>query len=123
MKVFTILFWKHHWQELVFITAIGIILLAMMDYYLMHKVLDGFDIGVLVVILPLLMALLGQLFWKHRGLSRVLSVVLSLGAILFTAMSIYFLVTTASQQMQAVLMGLFGLFLLFAALSMGLRRK
>ena len=122
MKVFTIAFWKHHWQELVFITAIGLMLLEMMRYYGRQNALDGLDVALLVVVLPVFLALLGQLFWKHRGLSTVLSIVLSLGAIVFLAMALYFLFTTAAQQGKAILMGVTGIFLLFTAFSMGRRR-
>src|SRR5690554_5214185 len=105
-----------YWQEIVFIYSIGLLLFEIAKFNLIQNSIDGWDIALLSFILPLFVCLIGQLYWKNKTLSIVLSVILSLGSFVLILMALYFIGTTSSQLFQAISMLTFGVFLLFAGL-------
>ncbi|WP_430811654.1 MULTISPECIES: hypothetical protein [unclassified Carboxylicivirga] len=107
-----------YWQEIVFIISIGLILFEIAKFNLIQNSIDVWDIALLSFILPLFVCLIGQLYWKNRTLSIVLSVILSLGSFVLILMAIYFIGTTSSELLQAISMLIFGVFLLFTGLTM-----
>jgi len=107
-----------YWQEIAFITSIGVLLFEITKFNLFQNSIDGWDLALISIILPLFVCLIGQLYWKNKTLSIVLSVILSIGSFILILMSFYFIGTTSSKLLQAISMLIFGIFLLFAGLTM-----
>ena len=107
-----------HWQEIVFIISIGLILFEIINFNLSQNSIDSWDIALLSFIFPLFVGLIGQLFWKNKTLSTALAMLLSIGSLIVILMACYFIGTTSSQHVQAILMLVVGIFLLFTAITM-----
>jgi hypothetical protein len=106
------------WQEIVFVVSIGLLLIEITKWVMLSQTMDGWDIFLVCSMLPLLVCLIGQLFWKNKALAIVLSCLLVLSSVIFILMSLYFIGTTSTKMIQAIAMFILGLFLLFAAVTM-----
>ncbi|TYA84247.1 hypothetical protein [Seonamhaeicola marinus] len=110
--------WAPPWQEILFIISIGSLLFKVTKFNLTQRAIDGWDLALILLISPLLICLVGQLYWRNKTLSKVLSITLSIGAIIVILMGIYFVTTTTSNFGEAFLMLAFGATSLFAAMTM-----
>lgn len=106
------------WQEMLFILSIGLLLAEISRFYWIGNSIDAWDLVLLSFVLPLLVSLVGQLFWHNKGLAVFLSVVLAVSSFVIILMAIYFVATTSTSLSQAIFMLIFGLILLSAALTM-----
>tara|TARA_R100001369_G_scaffold13583_1_gene27961 strand:+ start:202 stop:597 length:396 start_codon:yes stop_codon:yes gene_type:complete len=112
-----------YWQEIVFIISIGIILFEITKFNLTQNSIDIWDLTLLSLILPLFVCLIGQLYWNNKTLSTFLSVLLIIGSLIVVFMAIYFVGTTSSELSQPISMLIFGIFLLFTAITMTGKRN
>ena len=108
----------NNWQEIVFIISIGLILFEITKFNLTQNSIDNWDLTLLSLISPIFVCLIGQFYWKNRTLSTTLSVLLSIGSFIVVLMALYYTGTTNSKLAQAMLMLIFGVFLLFTAITM-----
>lgn len=107
-----------YWQEIAFMVSIGLLLFEITRFNLTQNSIDGWDIALFSFFLPLFVCLIGQFYWNNKPLSKVLSLILSIGSFVLILMAFYFIGTTNSKLLQAILMLAFGIFLLFAGLTM-----
>lgn len=112
-----------NWQEIIFTISIGVLLIEITRNNMVQNTIDGWDIALLFLIVPLLICLIGQFYWNNKTLSIILSVILSIGSFIFILMALYYLSTTNSKLFSALSMLIFGLFLFIAGLTMTRKNK
>ena len=109
------------WQEIAFAVSIGIMFIVLAKEVIFGYKMDRLDLWLVSFFLPLLLCLIGQIFWQKWGLAIILSILLGLCSIVLIFMSVYFLGTTSTQLTQAIAMMIFSLFLFFAAITMPIK--
>lgn len=109
------------WKEFVFIVSIALVLFEFSKSLLLQHAIDGWDIALLSFVLPLLVCLIGQLFWKNKTLSIILSVLLALASFAFILMAFYSIGTSSAKVVQTIFMLILGVFLFVTSLLMPLK--
>ena len=94
------------------------VLFEITKFSLNQNSIDTWDIVLISLIVPLFIGLIGQLYWKNKTLSNALSILLSIGSSIVVLMAIYFIATTSSKLGQGISMFIYGMFLVFTALTM-----
>jgi hypothetical protein len=106
------------WQETVFAVSIGLLLIEIAKWVIHSQTMDGWDIFLVCWMLPVLICLIGQLFWKNEALAFGLSPLLVLSSVIVILMALYGIFNSPPYRTESVAMLIWGLLLLFAAITM-----
>ena len=107
------------WQEFVLIVPIVLILSEITkNRVILTQTIDGWDIFAIVWLLPLLVCLVGQFFWKNDAVAFILSVPLGLSAVAVVFMGLWGIKNSPSYRMESVLVFLIGVVSVIAVISM-----
>lgn len=108
------------WQEIVFVVPIGFGLTALAKAAILGYDMDGWDIFLVCLFMPLLISLIGQFFWKSRALASVLSVFLGISSFAVILMAFYGINTTSIEMtmIQSIIMLIWGIIGVVAAITM-----
>ena len=77
------------WQEIVLIIPIVLLFIEITKWVIRSQTVDGWDIFMIIWLLPLFICLVGQFFWKSETVAEVLSVFLGLSSAAVIFMGLY----------------------------------
>ena len=109
------------WQEIVFTVSIGLLLIVLTKWVYNSNTMDRWDIFLASFLLPLFICLIGQFFWKNGSLAVILAFLLGLSSIVFIFMSVYYMSTTSTEMVQAIIMFVMGFLYLGASFTMPIK--
>jgi len=106
------------WQEIVFIISIGLLLIELTKWVIRSQTMDGWDIFMVMWLLPLFVCLIGQFFWKNLALALWLSVLLGLSSVIVILMAIWGISNSPSYSTESFAMLIIGLISVIAVITM-----
>jgi len=106
------------WQEIVFVVSIGLLLIEVSKWVMRSQAMDGWDIFLVIWILPLFICLIGQFFWKNHALAITLSVLLGLSSVIVIFMALYGIFNSPSYRTESIAMLIIGVVYVIAAFKM-----
>jgi FtsH-binding integral membrane protein len=108
------------WQEIALILPIVFGLTLLAKAVMLGYTMDGADIFLVCFFVPLLICLIGQFFWKNKGLAICLSVLLGISSFVVILMALYGISTTSIETImtQSIIMLIWGIIGVVAAITM-----
>jgi len=106
------------WQEIVFVVPIGLLFIELTKWVMRSQAMDGWDIFLVIWMLPLFVCLIGQFFWKNQTLAIILSVLLGLSSVTVIFMALYGIFNSPSYRTESIAMLIIGVVLVIAAFKM-----
>ena len=106
------------WQEIVFVVPIVLLLIEITKWVMRSQTMDGWDIFLVCFMLPLLICIIGQCFWKNQTLAIILSVLLGLSCVTVNFMALYSIFNSPSYRTESIAMLIIGVVLVIAAFKM-----
>ena len=110
------------WQEIVFVVSIGYLLFEITKFIVLEHTINGWEIFLVCLFLPLFICLVGQFFWKNGALAVYLSVLLGFSSFVFILMTLYAL-TTSPKIITSIAMLIWGIILLISAITMPVKNQ
>ena len=107
------------WQEIVLIVPIVLLFSEITkNRVILTQTIDGWDIFMVIWLLPLLVCLVGQFFWKNETVAVVLSVPLGLSAVAVIFMGLWGIKNSPSFRTESILLFIIGVVSVIAVISM-----
>ena len=106
------------WQEIVFVVSILLLLIEIIGSVTLRQTMDRWDVFLVCWILPLLICLIGQLFWKNKAVAITLSILLGLSSVIVVCMAFYGIINSPSYRIESIAMLIIGIVSVIAALKM-----
>ena len=107
------------WQEIVLIVPIVLLFSEIIkNRVILTQTIDGWDIFMIIWLLPLLVCLVGQFFWKNETVAVVLSVPLGLSAVAVIFMGLWGIKNSPSFRTESILLFIIGVVSVIAVISM-----
>ena len=106
------------WQEIVFVVSIGLLFIEITTWTMRSQTMDGADIFLVFLFVPLLICLIGQFFWKNKVLAVALSALLGLSSVIVIFMALYGISNSPSYRAESIAMLFLGLVSIIAAITM-----
>ena len=106
------------WQEIVLIIPIILLFIEITKWVIRSQTIDGWDIFMIIWLLPLLICLIGQFFWKSEAVAEVLSVFLGISSVAVIFMGLYGIFNSPSYRTVSILTFIIGVVSVIAVITM-----
>jgi len=106
------------WQEIVLAVPIVFFLIGLTHWIMRSQTIDGWDIFMIIWLLPLLVCLVGQFFWKNDAVALTLSVLLGLTSVVVILMALWGISNSPSYRTESIAMLVVGIVAVIAVITM-----